>query len=256
MDYTILILCLVAFAAGFIDAIVGGGGLIQMPMGLLLLPNLPVSTVIGTLKIPSFVGTSIAAYQYIKTVKVDWKMIGAMAVIALLASFLGSYLLTMVNNLYMKPILLFVLLAVAIYTYRKKDFGAYKESTIGKHKLIQISILISIFIGFYDGFIGPGAGSFFILAYIALLKFDFLRASTYAKLLNMATNFGSIVLFLMKGKIIWSIALPMAASNSLGAYLGAKTAIQRGNKFIRLVFLFVVLAILIRFGYDVWNQFS
>jgi uncharacterized protein len=255
MEPTIWLLCLAAFIAGFIDSIAGGGGLIQMPIGLMLLPNLPVSTVIGTLKIPSFAGTFFAAIQYVKTIKVDWRFAAAIGILAMIASFGGSYLLTLVSNIYLKPILLLVLIFVAIYTFVKKDFGAQKSENLNAKKYIFYGIFISVLIGFYDGFIGPGAGSFFILAFIALLKFDFLKASTYSKIINLFTNLGSILLFLLKGKIIWSIALPMAVSNSIGAYFGAKFAILKGNKFIKNIFLLVIIIVLIRFAFDVWKQF-
>lgn len=112
--------------------------------------------------------------------------------------------------------------------------------------------MISLVIGFYDGFIGPGAGSFLILSFVGLLGFDFLKASAHAKFVNLATNLGSIAFFTISGKIVYSIALPMAACNALGGWLGARLAILRGNKFIRIFFLIVVCATIIRFAYDVW----
>jgi uncharacterized protein len=113
-------------------------------------------------------------------------------------------------------------------------------------------ILISIVIGFYDGFIGPGAGSFLILAFVSFLGFDFLHSSAYAKLVNLATNLGSLTLFILKGKVIWMVALPMSVSNALGGMIGARLAIARGNHFIRIFFLFVVVLMLLRFLYDIF----
>ncbi|WP_306350298.1 sulfite exporter TauE/SafE family protein [Flavobacterium sp. '19STA2R22 D10 B1'] len=250
---TIVLLCIAAFAAGFIDAIVGGGGLIQTPISLILLPYLPVATVIGTLKVPSFGGTSIAAYQYLKKIKMNWPLLGIMAITAIICAFLGSTLLIHVSNGFMKPLLLVILILLAIYTYTKKDFGQHTEKNIAPKKVILYSILISSVVGFYDGFIGPGTGSFLIVAFITILGFDFLHASANAKMVNLATNLGSITLFLLKGKIIWAIALPMTASNAVGAWLGAKLAINKGNKFIRIFFLVVVIGTLIRFAYDVYR---
>lgn len=250
--YIIIFLCLAAFAAGFIDAIVGGGGLIQTPVGLILLPNLPVSTVIGTLKIPAFSGTSFAAFQYLKKVDMNWRLLFIMMGVALPSAFLGSTLLTYMSNDFMKPLLLFILSLLAIYTYAKKNFGQHVERNISERTQILNAILISFVVGFYDGFIGPGTGSFFVVAFIALMGFDFLHASANAKMVNLATNFGSICLFMIKGKIIWAIALPMAASNALGGWIGAKLAISKGNGFIRIFFLVVVVGTLIRFAYDVF----
>ena len=250
--YIIILLCVAAFAAGFIDAIVGGGGLVQTPAGLILLPNLPVSTVIGTLKIPAFSGTSFAAYQYLKKVTMDWKLLLIMMSLALPSAFVGSTLLTYMSNDFMKPLLLFILSLLAIYTYAKKNFGQHIAKDISKRTQIWNAVLISIIVGFYDGFIGPGTGSFLVVAFIALMGFDFLHASANAKMVNLATNFGSICLFMLKGKIIWAIALPMAASNAFGGWLGAKLAITKGNSFIRIFFLVVVVGTLIRFAYDVF----
>lgn len=250
--YIIVLLCVAAFAAGFIDAIVGGGGLIQTPAGLILLPNLPISTVIGTLKIPAFSGTSFAAYQYLKKVTMDWKLLVIMMAVALPAAFIGSILLTYMSNDFMKPLLLFILSLLVIYTYAKKNFGQHIAKDVSKISQIWNAVLISIVVGFYDGFIGPGTGSFLVVAFIALMGFDFLHASANAKMVNLSTNFGSICLFMIKGKIIWAIALPMAASNAFGGWLGAKLAITKGNGFIRIFFLVVVIGTLVRFAYDVF----
>lgn len=251
---TLLLLCLFAFLAGFVDAVVGGGGLIQLPAALVILPSYPVASVIGSLKVPSFAGTAAAAGQYLKRVDMNWRLLAVICMLALIASFSGSYLLTHVSNAFMKPVLLIVLTAVAIYTYTKKDFGQGQERNLSKAKQLQLGIVIGLLTGFYDGFIGPGAGSFLVLAFIALLGFDFLHASASAKMVNLATNLGSIILFLVKGKIIWSLALPMAAANTLGGFAGAKLAIAKGNQFIRAFFLLVVVGILLRFCWDVFGK--
>jgi uncharacterized protein len=250
--YIIILLCIASFFAGFVDAIVGGGGLIQTPVALILLPNVAVSSVIGTLKIPAFSGTSFAARQYLKKVDMNWKLLSIMAVISFCAAFLGSQLLTFVSNGFMKPLLLIVLILIAVYTFTKKDFGQHQEKNFSTKKRLILAVIISITIGFYDGFIGPGTGSFLVLAFVSVLGFDFLHASANAKMVNLATNFGSISLFILKGKIIWTIAIPMAICNALGGFLGAKLAIKKGNSFIRVFFLIVVIGTLIRFGYDVF----
>lgn len=250
--YIIILLCIAAFFAGFVDAIVGGGGLIQTPVALILLPNLAVSSIIGSLKIPAFSGTSFAANQYLKKVDMNWKLLSIMAIVAFASAFLGSHLLTKVHNDFMKPFLLVVLILIAIYTFTKKDFGIHqaKEHTVKRQLLLAVSM--SICLGFYDGFIGPGTGSFLVLGFVTLLGFDFLHASANAKMVNLATNFGSICLFVLKGKIIWAIAIPMAVCNAFGGWIGAKLAIKKGNGFIRIFFLIVVIGTLIRFGYDVF----
>ncbi|RYY29726.1 MAG: sulfite exporter TauE/SafE family protein [Chitinophagaceae bacterium] len=250
MTTELILLCIAAFAAGFVDAIVGGGGLIQTPAALILLPNLPVASVIGTLKIPAFTGTSFAAIQYARKVKVHLKLLLLMIVTAFCAAMLGSRLLTLVSNGFMKPFLLFILIAVAIYTYRKKTFGTHVSKNLSQKKLLVYGALISLVIGFYDGFIGPGAGSFLIICFISILGQDFLLASAHAKFVNLATNLGSIVFFMAAGKIVYSIALPMAICNALGGIAGARLAILKGNRFIRIFFLIVVFSTILRFAYD------
>lgn len=250
---TLILLCVAAFSAGFVDAIVGGGGLIQTPAALVLLPDLPVSTVIGSIKIPSFSGTFFAARQYLKRVQLNWRITSLMCITAFIAAFAGSQLLTVVSNRYMKPVIFIVLILVAIYTYTKKDFGQQVHKKHSSRSIFWFSLLISLVIGFYDGFIGPGAGSFLVLAFIAILGFDFLQASANAKIVNLSTNLGSIVLFLLKGSILWTVAIPMAVSNAVGGIIGASVAVKKGNQFIRIFFLIIVTATLIRFGYDVFS---
>jgi len=241
-----------SFLAGFVDAIVGGGGLIQTPAAMILMPNLSVASIIGSLKIPAFSGTSFAAFQYLKKVDMNWKLLLIMSVLAFCSAFLGSTALTMVSNDFMKPLLFFILIALAIYTFKKKDFGQHQEKDHSSKKQIIYAVIISILVGFYDGFIGPGTGSFLVLGFVAILGFDFLHASANAKMVNLATNFGSICLFVLKGKIVWAFAIPMAFCNALGGWIGAKIAIRKGNGFIRVFFLIVVVGTLIRFGYDVF----
>ncbi len=249
---TLVLLCLFAFSAGFVDAIVGGGGLIQTPAALVLLPQFPVATVIGTLKIPAFSGTGFATFQYVRKVKINWKLASLMCATAFIAAFAGSETLTLVSNRFMKPFIFIVLIFVAIYTYSKKNFGQHTHKTHSPKKELFYTLLISSVIGFYDGFIGPGAGSFLVLAFITLLGLDFLHASANAKLVNLSTNCGSIVLFLLKGAILWKIAIPMAICNGIGGILGARTAISKGNQFIRIFFMIIITVTLLRFGYDVF----
>lgn len=250
--YIIIILCIASFFAGFVDAIVGGGGLIQTPVALILLPNYAVSSILGSLKIPAFSGTSFAAYQYLKKVQMNWKLLLIMAISAFCAAFVGSNLLTKVSNDFMKPVLLVILTLIAIYTFRKKNFGQHQVKEFSERKQIVLAIIISLCIGFYDGFIGPGTGSFLVLAFVSVLGFDFLHASANAKMVNLATNFGSICLFVLKGKMIWAIAIPMAFCNAFGGWVGAKIAIRKGNGFIRIFFLIIVVGTLLRFSYDVF----
>jgi uncharacterized membrane protein YfcA len=251
MSITILLLCIIAFFAGFVDAIVGGGGLIQTPAGLILLPNNSVAQVIGSLKIPSFTGTFFAARTFLKQIKIPFKRILLFTSIAFSASFIGSLCLTKVSNQFMKPVILVVLTIIAIYTFTKKDFGRTTHNQNLQFPWYK-GALICLGLGFYDGFIGPGAGSLLVLAFISWLGFDFLQANAHAKVVNLSTNLGSIVLFALKGVILWHIALPMAICNAIGGIIGSKLAIMKGNGFIRIVFLIVIIGTLCRLGYDVF----
>ena len=252
MDHELIILCIAAFVAGFIDAIVGGGGLIQTPATLVVLPQYPVATLLGTTKIPSFLGTAMAAFQYAGRVPIQKKLLALMCTLALTAAYLGSKTVSIVSNTYMKPVIFCVLILVALYTYTKKDFGI---SATRQHKIKREWIPASVFavvIGFYDGFIGPGAGSFLILFFVSILGFDFLRASAHSKFVNLATNMGSILFFGGSGHILFQYAIPMAICNFTGSLFGARLAILKGNAFIRVFFLVVITGTILRFGYDIF----
>lgn len=251
MSFTMVLLCIIAFFAGFVDAIVGGGGLIQTPAGLILLPNNSVAQVIGSLKIPSFSGSFFAARTFLKKIKIPFARLVLFTSIAFTASFTGSYCLTLVSNRFMKPVILLVLAFIAIYTFTKKNFGQTTKNE-QLHFPWYKGAIICIGLGFYDGFIGPGAGSLLVLAFISWLGFDFLQANAHAKVVNLATNLGSIVLFTLKGSILWPIAIPMAICNAIGGMLGSRMAMAKGNQFIRTVFLIVIIGTLCRLGYDVF----
>ena len=248
---TIILLCLIAFLAGYVDAVVGGGGLIQVPAGLILMPTQAVSSVIGTLKVPSFIGTCFATYQYLQRVKIPLLRVLLFTSIAFTAAFSGSLLLTKMSSQFMKPVIFFVLLAMAVYTFTKKDFGQMVQKDTIKFPLVK-GMLICLVIGFYDGFIGPGGGSLFVLAFIAILGYDFMNASAHAKIVNLSTNLGSLILFIGKGVILWPLAIPMSVCNAAGGIFGSRMALKKGNQFIRKIFLFVIVATLLRLGYDVF----
>ena len=247
-----LLVCIAAFAAGFIDAIVGGGGLVQTPVLFMAFPNYSVATLLGTTKLPSFLGTSVSLYQYAKRVTIQWKLVGFIALAAFGAALLGSYLVSKVSNATFKPMILVALAMVAIYTYSKKNFGQHEEKSLPFSSALLRGVISGILIGFYDGFIGPGTGSFLVLAFISLLGQDFMHASAHAKTVNLATNVASIIYFVSTGNVLFELAIPMAACNMAGGFVGTRFALLRGNQFIRIFFLCVVCATIIRFGYDVF----
>ena len=247
---SVLLVCIASFAAGFTDAIVGGGGLIQTPVLFMAFPQYPAATLLGTTKIPSFSGTAISLFQFAKHVKLQWKILLPIAGIAFFSAMAGSSLVSTMSNETFKPIILMALCAVAIYTYRKKNFGQHQDKVEIKYAMAK-ALSSGLIIGFYDGFIGPGTGSFLVLAFVGLLGFDFLHASAHAKSVNLATNFASIVFFISTGHVLWWLALPMAICNMLGGYAGTKLALIKGNIMVRQFFLCVVALTIIRFAYDV-----
>lgn len=248
----LLIVCLASFAAGFIDAIVGGGGLVQTPVLFMAFPQYPVATLLGTTKLPSFLGTSVSLYQYAKHVTIQWRLIIYVGLAAFVAAFLGSRFATVVDNDTFKPIILLALVAVAIYTYSKKNFGQHESKELSFSAALLRGIISGLLIGFYDGFIGPGTGSFLVLVFISLLGYDFMHASAHAKMVNLATNTASIIYFAFTGHILYEIALPMAICNMTGGFVGTRFALLKGNQFIRVFFLIVVSGTILRFAYDIF----
>ncbi|AUD03778.1 sulfite exporter TauE/SafE family protein [Spirosoma pollinicola] len=251
MDYSaVLVLCGFSFLAGFVDAIIGGGGLIQTPAMLFTLPRYPVPTLIGTTKIPSMFSSLMGAFQYSRRVAVVGRFIGPMMAIAFGASWFGSWVLSRVPNSFMKPLALVILIGVFIYTLIKKDFGQVSHRVVTASQQQKRMWFMGAGIGFYDGFFGPGTGSFLVLGFIALIGFDFLKASAHAKLVNASTNLASTLFFINEGKILYAFAFPMAIASLSGAFLGARLAILKGNRFIRVFFLFLIAATILRFAWD------
>ncbi len=247
-------LCGFAFLAGFIDSVVGGGGLIQLPALLLFLPKElagDLATVYGTNKLASICGTSIAVVQYSRRVRINWASLLPAAVTAFVFSFLGSMAVTHVNKDLLKPIILVLLIAVAIYTFVKKDFGNLHAPAFTAHKERSFGIIVGVVLGFYDGIFGPGMGSFLIFTFIGLFGFDFLSASASAKVINFATNLASVILFASTGHILYQYALPMAACQIAGSVTGTRVAMTKGNRFVRVLFLVVVSALILRFGWQI-----
>ncbi|UFH52954.1 sulfite exporter TauE/SafE family protein [Spirosoma sp. KNUC1025] len=246
----IITLCGFSFVAGFIDAIIGGGGLIQTPAILFTLPQYPVPTLLGTTKIPSLCGSLMGAFQYSRRVTVNGRLIAPMMLIAFMAAGLGSWTLTFVPNSFMKSFALAILIVVFGYTFTKKNFGQAIQRMLTDRQQKRLMWSMGAIIGFYDGFFGPGTGSFLVVGFIVLIGFDFLKASAHAKLVNASTNLASVLFFASKGYVLYSVALPMAVANLSGAFIGARLAILKGNQFIRVFFLLVIASTILRFAWD------
>jgi len=250
---TLLILSLLAFIAGFIDAVVGGGGLIQLPALLVTLPNSPLPTVFGTNKIAALSGTTIAAFQYAKRIKFNIKLLAVISIASFIASYFGAKIVSIINPATLKPIILVILIAIAIYTFIKKDLGKIETKQLTLSRQLISGAAIGLVIGFYDGFFGPGTGSFFVLAFVVILGFEFVQASAYAKIVNCMTNISALIVFVRQGNYIIGIAILMAIFNITGSIIGSKMALKRGNSFIRIFFLGIVTIMILRYGYDVFK---
>ena len=252
----LLWLCLSAFAAGFVDSIVGGGGLIQLPALFVFLPPqyaASVPLVFGTNKLSSMCGTAIAVMQYSRRVAVPWPSILPAAVAAFVLSATGVMVLRLVKSDFLKPLTLVLLIAVAIYTYSRKSFGHLHAPKFLADRERLFAILVGAIIGFYDGFFGPGTGSFLMFIFIGLFGFDFLTASASSKVINLATNLAAVLVFAASGLVLYEYALPMGVCNIAGALVGTRLAILKGNRFVRLLFLGVVAVMIARFA---WEQFG
>jgi uncharacterized protein len=252
--YDILPLCGFAFLAGFIDSIVGGGGLIQTPAMLITLPHQPVAAIMGTAKISSIAGSSMSSWQYSRHVDLRWRVLAATGIAALTCSFLGARLISYLDPALVKPVIWVLLVVVFIYLWIKKDFGQFVRKAIPERQAMVRGVLFGSIAGLYDGFLGPGTGSFLILFFISAIGYDFLNASAHAKFINLLTNIGAVIYFVFNGYVLWHIALPMAACNLSGSYLGTKAALLRGNAFVRVFFLCVMALMIGRYGWDIFYK--
>lgn len=242
----ILLLCAFAFAAGLVDSIVGGGGLIQVPALFIFLPDQPIATLLGTNKFSSVAGTTAAAGQYARRVSLDWRAILPAIVPAILFSLLGARTVSLIDAEILRPLVLVLLIAVAVYTFAKKDLGTSHRPKFSGKTQLWLSAVVGAVLGFYDGFFGPGMGSFLIFAFVGLFGFTFVVASASAKVINLATNLTAMLFFAATGHIFYAAAIPMSLCNILGSVVGARLAIARGSGFVRTLFLIVVVAVIAR----------
>lgn len=247
---TALFLFCASFFAGFVDSIAGGGGLIQLPALLIGLPKTETVTVLGTNKLASVFGTTTAAALYRRQIKPDPKVLMAMAIPAFIGSATGASLASHIPTKSMRPIVLVLLIVVAIYTWLKPDLGKIELLRHHSSRRIQISIIAGLVIGFYDGIFGPGTGSFLMLILVASLGYAFITASAIAKVVNVSTNVGAIMIFGLHGAIIFKLGLILGAANVSGAILGSRLAIRGGSTLVRKVFLLVTVALIIKVGID------
>lgn len=249
---TLIALVVLSFIAGFIDAVVGGGGLVQLPALLINLPKHALPSLLGTNKIAGLSGTSVAAYQYSRRIKFDYRLLAVISFFSFIASFFGAKTVSYIRVDALKPAVFVILVLIAIYTFLKKDLGQLPSKVLPFAQQMAMGSLIGLVVGFYDGFFGPGTGSFFVLGFVVVLGFEFVAASAYAKMVNCVTNVSALVVFVRQGNYLLGIAVLMAVCNVLGSFTGSHIALKKGNSFVRVVFLLIVSLMILRYGYDIF----
>lgn len=248
---TVLFLALSACFAGMIDAIAGGGGLVQLPALLAGLPRTEVATVLGTNKLSSILGTSVAATTYARKVRPELTTALPMVLAAFLASGAGASVATAVPTGFFRPLIVVLLVAVGIYTWRRPALGQVEQLRHAPRHRALLATGIGAAIGFYDGIFGPGTGSFLVFVLVGYLGYAFLRASATAKIVNLGTNAAAVLVFGYSAHVLWILGLTMGVANIIGAFIGARLALRGGSVLVRKVFLLVVIALITKVGWDV-----
>ncbi len=236
--------------AGFVDSIVGGGGLILLPTLFAAYPNAAPATLFGSNKSASIWGTAFATWQYSRRVRLNWPVMLPAAALTMVSAFLGAWWVTLISADFLRRLLPGLLLGVLVYTLMRKDMGRHHAPRFEGRAELYAACVVGSTIGFYDGFFGPGTGSFFVFLLVRWLGYDFLNASVAAKLLNLSSNIAALILFTLKGHVWWHLALPMALANVAGSLLGTRMALQHGAGFVRGMFILVVSALICKTSYD------
>ena len=246
----LLIVSLASLLAGFIDSIVGGGGLILVPTLFALFPTTHPATLFGVNKAASVWGTAAAGVQYARRVDLPWRALLPAAATGFAGALAGAWLVTVISPDFFRKALPLVLVGVLLYTLLKKNLGRHHAPRYSGRSETFAACSIGLLLGFYDGFFGPGTGSFLVFLLVRWLGYDFLHASASAKLLNTASNLAALALFAWKGHVWWHFALAMALANVLGSLLGTRMALKHGAAFVRLVFIGVVSVLILKTGFD------
>lgn len=246
----LFVVSLASLLAGFVDAIVGGGGLVLVPALFATFPSAHPATLLGVNKGASIWGTAFATWRFSQRVEMRWKTLLPAAGAGFTGSLAGAWMVTVMSPDFLRKLLPLVLVAVLAYTLAKKELGRVHAPRFEGRKELWVAGTIGLTIGVYDGFFGPGTGSFFVFLFVRWLGYDFLHASAAAKLLNVATNLAALILFTVKGHIWWHFVVVMAVANVLGSLLGTRLAMKHGAGFVRKFFIVVVSALILKTGYD------
>lgn len=246
----LVIVAAAAALAGFVDAIVGGGGLVLVPALFATFPSVHPATLFGINKSASIWGTAAATVQFARRVQLPWASLLPAAAVGFAGAFAGAWMVTWVSPALLRRALPLVLLAVLLYTLARKDLGRTHAPRFAGARQTLLACAVGGVVGFYDGFFGPGTGSFLVFLFVRLLGFDFLHASASGKLINTATNLAALILFSLKGHVWWHYALVLALANVAGSLLGTRLALRHGAGFVRQVFIGVVGALILKTGWD------
>ena len=253
---TVLLMALAGFGAGWIDAVVGGGGLVQLPALLLGFPGATPAQLLATNKISSIFGTTTSSITYWRRVRPDLRTALPMAAVAYLGAVGGALIGLHIPKTAFNPIILVMLVVVGAYTVAKPSLGHETALRFDGHRHTVVAMVTGFVIGVYDGALGPGTGSFLVFALVGLMGYAFLEASAKAKIANFATNLGALTVFVPGGHVMWKIGAVMAVANIAGGYVGARTAVARGSRFVRVVFVVVLVAFIVRIGGSVLGWWS
>jgi len=250
IDQLMLLTGLAGFAAGLLDSIVGGGGLILTPAMLNLHPGLSILQTIATQRTSSIFGTSVAAWNYLRHVAVERRIIVPACIAALAASAIGVQFAKRMDPVVLKFIVLAICVLLAVYTVLRKDLGTREERRFSPQHEAWAAAGVGGACGFYNGLIGPGTGTIMVFAFVSVIGLDFLKSSGVSKASNVAADLSSWTVLALSGFVQWALAVPLVIGNMLGSYIGSRLAIRKGDRFIRVVFLVVVLALVARIGWD------
>ncbi|MDO0911907.1 TSUP family transporter [Streptomyces sp. DT2A-34] len=246
-----VLLCVTAALAGWVDAVVGGG-LLQVPALLIAFPHLAPAYALGTNKAVGVVGTSAAAVTYARRAAIDVRLAAGLGSVAALAAVAGAFFAAGVNSEVLRPVIM-VLLAVAAFVVLKPQFGQRPGGAVTRQRVLAAVAVVGAGIGFYDGLLGPGTGTFLVIGLVAVLSMDMVMASATAKVVNVGTNLGALAMFTYQGTVLWALAPFMALFNLAGASVGARMALKRGSGFVRAVLLVVVTVLVGKLALDQWG---
>ena len=254
--WTYLLLALAGLFAGFVDAVVGGGGLVQLPALVVAFPGAAPVQVLATNKLAGTCGTSVSSLTYYRRVRPDPGTFIPLMVVAFLGSAAGAVAASHIPESAFDPIILVALVVVGAYVLFKPDIGRVTELRFAGHRHTIAAALAGLVIGFYDGALGPGTGSFFVFTLVGLLGYNFLEASAKARIANWATNVAALLVFAVQGAVMWRVGLVVGLCNLLGSYVGARTAVSKGTGFVRVFFVLVVSAFIVKIGSDVLAEWT